>query len=159
SSATRATRSPGTTATASSSRSSTASAHRACRTDPGLRCPDMFGAYVWPHSAAAGGTVAVLASGPARDATLTVTRLRAFDIEVSRTRVALSDHELPPEADAAGCDWPAVATITVEAGWPSGYYEVVVHTPDGGEAVAFLVVRGNNDAPLLVLSTNTWNAY
>ena len=114
----------------------------------------MPGAYVWPHSARAGETVEVFASGPAGVATLTVTRIGAAQVEVLRTDVALADRALPPEADAAGCDWPAVAAITIDAAWPSGYYEVVV-----GDAVAFLVVRATSARPLLVLSTNTWNAY
>ena len=114
----------------------------------------MHGAYLWPHSATAGDTVEVVASGPPGEAPLTVTRIGATAVEVLRTSVRLSDHELPPEADAMGCDWPTVASLTIDPAWPSGYYEVVV-----GEAVAFLVVRARGTRPLLVLSTNTWNAY
>src|SRR6478735_8534849 len=114
----------------------------------------MHGAYLWPHSATAGDTVEVFASGPPGEAPLTVTRIGATDVEVLRTVVRLSDHELPPDADAMGCDWPVVASLTIDPAWPSGYYEVVV-----GEAVAILVVRARGTRPLLVLSTNTWNAY
>jgi len=114
----------------------------------------MHGAYVWPHSATAGDTVEVSASGPPGEAPLSVTRIGATDVEVLRTAVRLSDHELPPDADAMGCDWPVVASLTIDPAWPSGYYEVVV-----AEAVAFLVVRARGTRPLLVLSTNTWNAY
>src|SRR5207244_1757701 len=81
------------------------------------------------------------AAGPRGTATLTITRIGAAEVEVWRGDVTLADHALPPDADAMGCDWPVVAAVEVDAAWPSGYYEVVVHSGDGGEAVAFLVVR------------------
>src|SRR5262249_4127616 len=68
-----------------------------------------------------------------------------------------------------GCNWPVTATIATEATWPSGYYEIVVRTVVANvthEAVGFFVVRAQPEPrragdpkPLLVLSTNTWNAY
>jgi hypothetical protein len=76
--------------------------------------------------------------------------------------VRVQPQELPPDADAFGCDWPVTADVVVEPSWPSGYYEVVVTSDGGGEAVGFFVVRAaqpDPSRPLLVLSTNTWNAY
>ena len=73
---------------------------------------------------------------------------------------------LGPEVVADGCDWPAVARLTVDPEWASGYYEVVLthdgQGPEPVEAVAFFVVRPTETdpaRPLLVLATNTWCAY
>src|SRR6185436_18696572 len=66
-----------------------------------------------------------------------------------------------------GCRWPVTLTITVEATWSSGFYEVVFRAPDVEPAIAtsqaFFVVRSarpGRDTPLvLALSTTTWCAY
>jgi hypothetical protein len=80
--------------------------------------------------------------------------------------VAADEHDVPPDAAAAGCGWPAAVAITTGEAWRSGYYEVVLTIDVEGKVVrdhAFFVVRptvGNPTAPmLLVLSTNTWHAY
>ena len=81
---------------------------------------------------------------------------------VHRGDAVLMPHEFAPDADAAGCDWPVVAAFEVGSDWSSGYHEIAVRLPDGTEAVAFVVVRAttpNPDRPLIVLTTNTWNAY
>lgn len=119
-------------------------------------------AYAWPLSAVAGERVAVHASGPAGNAPLEVARVGAERVVVHAGEVQLEPHELAPDADTAGCAWPAVAEFTVGDDWTSGYYEITVGLPDGSEAVAFVVVRASApdpERPLLVLSTNTWNAY
>ncbi|MCU1393302.1 MAG: hypothetical protein JWM34_1730 [Ilumatobacteraceae bacterium] len=117
--------------------------------------------YVWPNSGVAGDDVQVHARGPAGTATIEIARVGARrDIAATET-VRLSPHELPPEADALGCGWPVTSTITIGPEWSSGYYEVVIHCGDI-EAVGFFVVRATSvdpSRPLLVLSTNTWNAY
>ena len=95
-------------------------------------------------------------------AQLEVARIGAERVVVRRAEIRLAPQELPPEADALGCDWPTVATFVVAPEWPSGYYEVVVRLNDATEAVAFIVIRATQPSaqrPLLVLSTNTWNAY
>ena len=82
--------------------------------------------------------------------------------DVDAADIRLAPHEFPPDADALGCDWPVVGSFTVDVGWPSGYYEIAAATADGVEAVAYVVVRSSvpdPNRPLIVLSTNTWNAY
>ncbi|MEO1059777.1 MAG: N,N-dimethylformamidase beta subunit family domain-containing protein [Actinomycetota bacterium] len=74
----------------------------------------------------------------------------------------------PDDADAAGCSWPVSVEIPIGEGWRSGFHLVTL-TAVGAEpgrdvAHAGFVVRGPIDvderAPmLLVLETNTWNAY
>ena len=72
-------------------------------------------------------------------------------------------HELLlPDADATGCDWPVTHALRVDPLWPSGFYEVVLRTGAAQPAVGWFVVRAATPdprRPLLVLATNTWNAY
>ena len=118
--------------------------------------------YAWPLSAVAGDEIAVHGRGPAGAVRLTVARIGAGRTDVDAADIRLAPHEFPPDADALGCDWPVVGSFTVDVGWPSGYYEIAAATADGVEAVAYVVVRSSvpdPNRPLIVLSTNTWNAY
>ena len=73
----------------------------------------------------------------------------------------------PVDADAEGCGWPTSVEIPVGEDWRSGFHLVTLtaHGAPAGRAVAHacFVVRGaaTVDRPraLLVLATNTWNAY
>lgn len=83
------------------------------------------------------------------------------------------DHPVPDDAWAEGCRWPIAATIPTEADWPSGFYEISLavdptDAPPGVDPArlrseAFVAVRPSPSADpgdlLVVLSTNTWNAY
>ena len=118
--------------------------------------------YAWPLSVAAGERVAIHGRGPVGTARLDIVRVGATRATVHTTDVRLAPQNLSPGADAFGCDWPVIAEVTAQADWPSGYYEIVVSVADRSDAVAFFVVRSstpNPDRPLLVLTTNTWNAY
>lgn len=73
---------------------------------------------------------------------------------------------VPENANSVGCDWPPSFRYTIPPGLPSGYYEVVMRSMDPGgrlsEGLAFFVVRpsgGRRGHFLLVLSSNTYNAY
>lgn len=120
--------------------------------------------YVWPQSVEAGEEVGVHAAGPAGDAEMEVVRVGAEREVMTRSRLRLAAQELSDDAAQEGCGWPAAAVIAVPASWRSGYYEIVVRTTVGSchETVGFFVVRATEPdpvRPLLVLSTNTWNAY
>lgn len=78
----------------------------------------------------------------------------------------------PDDADRHGCRWPVTAEVTVGANWRSGFYlaTLTAHGAEPGRDVAHtgFVVRAGagsaalDDGPpalLLVLATNTWNAY
>ena len=75
------------------------------------------------------------------------------------------DHPAPPDADADGCRWPVAVTVPVAADWRSGFYLVTftAHHAPAERAVghAAFVVRAGADRSraLLVLATNTYNAY
>ena len=117
--------------------------------------------YAWPYSAVAGDVVGVHGRGPRGDASVEVARIGAARTVVHTVVVAVGPQEIPPDADAFGCDWPVIASFAVDASWPSGYYEIVMAIDGQPDAVAFVVVRSAlpTGRPLLVLSTNTWNAY
>lgn len=79
--------------------------------------------------------------------------------------VAGTEHPTPPDADARGCGWPAGLHVPVEVSWRSGFYLVTLTAQRGttGRDVghAGFVVRAGADRAdaLLVLATNTYNAY
>ena len=108
-----------------------------------------------------------------------------FGVEVARIGVtrdvvwrarglAGAVHPVPADAYAQGCAWPVTFSVPIDPSWRSGFYEVTLHADDiaGPEAIShsFFVVRPNptevGDRPpgepgpiLLVLATNTYNAY
>ncbi|MEE9414374.1 MAG: N,N-dimethylformamidase beta subunit family domain-containing protein [Acidimicrobiales bacterium] len=101
-----------------------------------------------------------------------------FDVVIerwgaARTEVWRSDNvaavfsPAPGDADSRGCRWPVSLTVEIADSWRSGFYLVTltaIGASDGRNvAHAGFVVRPSrsnrrNDA-LLVLATNTWNAY
>lgn len=71
----------------------------------------------------------------------------------------------PADADAHGCGWAASVRVPTHSGWPSGFYLVTLlaeaDDPVRNTSYACFVVRGGAERAdaLLVLATNTWNAY
>ena len=71
----------------------------------------------------------------------------------------------PADADANGCGWPVALTVPVESTWRSGFYLVTLtaHDAPADRAVGyacFVVCAGQRrQRALLVLATNTYNAY
>ncbi len=79
-----------------------------------------------------------------------------------------SYHAPPPDADSQGCRWPPAVEIPIGQDWRSGFHLVTLtaHGSQPQRAVAhtgFVVRAGNGPGSrsdmLLVLATNTWNAY
>jgi hypothetical protein len=74
-------------------------------------------------------------------------------------------HHTPDNADSHGCRWPVAVTVAIGDDWPSGVYFVTLraHGADERRAVgyAMFVVRAASSraSALLVLATNTYNAY
>lgn len=75
-------------------------------------------------------------------------------------------HEVPADADSNGCRWPVAVEVPIGDEWASGFYLVTL-SAQGSEAGrdtahACFVVRAHPSeraSTLLVLTTNTWNAY
>src|SRR5262249_13124110 len=121
--------------------------------------------YCWPQSVCAGDELGLhMSSSGARPVRVEVARVGARrDIVFSTAGVAVDEHDPPSDASSKGCGWPVALTLTVDATWPSGYYEVVMEI-DVGEKVrrdyAFFVVRPSPGTRIvLALATNTWHAY
>ena len=80
-----------------------------------------------------------------------------------RWNVEIDDHPVPDDAWAAGCDWPIAFEIPTGPHWPAGLYLVDFLDGDGSTrpSPAWFVLgeRSHPGRPMLVLSTNTWNAY
>jgi len=79
--------------------------------------------------------------------------------------LAGSFHPAPNGADATGCDWPVSFELVIDTAWESGFYLITLTasgaTPGRNVAHGGLVVRPTEptQSALLVLGTNTWNAY
>lgn len=105
-------------------------------------------------------------------------RFDSFSVEVARIGRERSPiwechglrggwHEAPAGASSDGCDWPVSFRFAIPLDASSGYYEIALRgsEPGGGEHehLAFFVVRppggGSGASILLVLATNTYNAY
>jgi hypothetical protein len=120
--------------------------------------------YAWPPSVAPGETVGLRAAGPDAPARLEIARVGLRREVVWSEDIRLEPHDIPDDAATTGCPWPDAAVVEVPPAWRSGYYEVVVRTEVAArhEAIGFFVVRAaepDDRRPLLVLTTNTWNAY
>lgn len=123
--------------------------------------------YTDRQSYLAGDTVHVHCSSRTVTFSAEVARVGRRRVVVwQRQGISASEHSAPENASAAGCGWPVAFSIEIDD-WPSGYYEIRLLAEDqSGEAAtsqAFFVVRPASPRPdasmLLVLSTNTYNAY
>jgi N,N-dimethylformamidase beta subunit-like, C-terminal len=123
--------------------------------------------YCWPQSVRAGEPVVLhLSSSGGRPVRVEVARIGGQrDVVFNADAVAAEEHEIPKDASANGCGWPAALTLDVDPAWRSGYYEVVMEI-DVGEKVrrdyAFFVVRptpATRHRIVLALCTNTYHAY
>ncbi len=103
-------------------------------------------------------------------------RADRYDIEIHRwgavhelvwsaSDLAGHEHDTPADADSNGCDWPVAVTVAIGEQWRSGFYLVTLTSRDApaDRAVGYagFVVRAGEQRAraLLVLATNTYNAY
>ena len=128
---------------------------------------DDIEAYCGRSSYTAGAVVEVHVSTKAPSFDVVVERWGATRDEVWRSPTPIdgSYHPAPDDADARGCGWPVGLTVDTGDGWRSGFYLITLTAhgaPEGRDvAHAGFVLRpaAPTGAPLLVLATNTWNAY
>lgn len=102
------------------------------------------------------------------DVDVAISRIGAERHQVwSRSGVRVDPQPIPARGSARGVDWPAGFDVEVADDWRPGWYEVeLATTAEGGssrQAHTGFVVRAPDNRPrspmVLVLSTNTWNAY
>jgi hypothetical protein len=127
------------------------------------RWPTVEG-YAARQSVIAGEMVDLHCSSRVAQVEIAVTRLGLERETLWRARATVDDHPVPDEAWRVGCDWPVTITIPTDTAWRPGMYEIALRAGDSPQDVsqAFVVVRHPGpDRPsnLLVLSTNTWQAY
>jgi hypothetical protein len=129
------------------------------------------------QSVAAGEAVDLRCASRADRFSVRVARIGARSEAMwSADAVVGHDHPVPPRAWEVGCDWPVSLTVPTATDWRSGFYEVRLEADDAGpdgrgadddpdrrRSEAFFALRPGPDSEvgdiLLVLSTNTWNAY
>ena len=77
-----------------------------------------------------------------------------------------TEHATPADADSNGCGWPVAVTVPIGDDWRSGFYLVTLtaHGAPADRAVGYTRASScRAGAPraraLLVLATNTYNAY
>lgn len=124
-------------------------------------------AYVTPLSILPGEPVSLHGSSASPRVSIEIARIGLQRETVwQRDDVAVENLAVPSDAVENGCGWPVLETIASGRDWRSGYYEVCFTGRDArGRELrheAFFVVRAPESSPrraLLVLSSNTWNAY
>jgi hypothetical protein len=121
--------------------------------------------YCRPHSVRSGEEFSIHASAEGQPMGVRIVRDGlAPDVVWEQPNVAIDRHDIPHDAPEEGCRWPPKLTIDTK-GWKAGLHLVHLRADgdDPGPApTGYLVVRdpGRQRSPiLLVLSTNTWNAY
>ena len=120
----------------------------------------MTSGYCSPLSVLPGQPVTLHASGDGGRLDVEVVRDGAAPKAVWRADgLTVANAPTPDDAPEHGCGWEPTASIPTDASWRSGLYLVRLN----GEApVAWFVVRSpepSSARALLVLATNTWNAY
>lgn len=124
--------------------------------------------YTEHRSHRPGESVGVHCSGRVSHFDARVCRVGSESVEMwSASGIWVGEQAVPVDAWASGCSWPVTFEIETGADWPAGFYVVELRTDVNGGAGetdvgrAWFVLRQDEprDRPLLVLSTNTWNAY
>ena len=125
--------------------------------------PGPVAGYAWPQAVVSGESFSLHLSSRYGYASVEIARIgKNRDVVWRKTDVAVDDCDVPVSVTEDGCGWSEALRINTDD-WPSGYYDIDVSSPDGSEhSPAFVVVRApqkNRNRIILVLSTNTWNAY
>ena len=127
--------------------------------------------YAYPDklSYAPGETVSFSMSANVPEVSVEVARIGQIrEVMWTREGIPGTHHRVPSDAAANGCKWPVSFKIPIPLSWSSGYYEVMLRgmdtrTGDLAESASFFVILPMNSDKtgriLLILATNTYNAY
>jgi hypothetical protein len=121
--------------------------------------------YCWPQSGFPGDAIALYAAGSGPVDVEVVRDSGPPEVVWRAQEIATVPREVPATVVEDGCRWPAAMTIPTDPNWPSGMY--VVRLRRAGEeradpATAWFVLRARQPGRsgcLVVLASNTWNAY
>ncbi len=115
-----------------------------------------------------GETVAFHCSARVNEFAVEIARIGAKrEVVWQRGGMPGAAYPTPADAYARGCGWPVAFSVPIPQDWRSGFYEVTFHSrahtgPNATSHAAFVVRAPANqptNAILLVLATNTYNAY
>jgi len=128
---------------------------------------DSIEGYCGRLSFAPGESVPVHVSCQTDQFNLVVERWAGDRTQVWAAQGVVGQYHLAPEnADSQGCRWPVSVEVPTDEQWESGFYLVTlsaIGAPKGRDVShCCFVVRAaddNRQSALLVLATNTWNAY
>jgi hypothetical protein len=127
---------------------------------------DAVEGYCGELSTVPGGTVTLHVSCRTERYDIVIHRWGAGREQVwATTGLVGTEHTTPADADSNGCGWPVAVTVPIGDDWRSGFYLVTLtaHGAPADRAVGYacFVVRagGQRARALLVLATNTYNAY
>ena len=127
---------------------------------------DEIEGYFGALSAAPGGSVTLHVSTRCDRFDVTIERWGAErEVVWQRSGVPGSFIAPPPDADAFGCGWPVSVDVGVGDDWRPGFHLATLRAHDAAPgrdvAHAGFVVRAGavRESMVLVLDTNTWNAY
>ena len=127
---------------------------------------DAVEAYCGELSVVPGETIAVHVSCRADRYGIEIHRWGANrELVWSATDLSGQEHPTPADADSNGCGWPVAVTVPIGNQWRSGFYLVTLTANDAPSDrsvgyTAFVVRAATTRArALLVLATNTYNAY
>ncbi len=126
------------------------------------RVVSMIEAYCTRRSYVAGDRVAVHVSTSAARFDLSVGReARSRAVVLDLTGIAGAEHAIPADVVANGCGWPVAVEFAVPAEWQSGFFRLVLTTPEGEQGETFFILRAASpkSSILWTIETNTWNAY
>lgn len=136
------------------------------RTDDDQTFHDDIEGYCSSMSVVAGASIGLHVSTRGERYDVTVERWGATRDTVASVSSLPGTFRPPPDdADVQGCGWPVSLEIATGEDWRPGFHLVTLRAhdaPDGRDvAHACFVVRaaGRRASAVLVLDTNTWNAY
>jgi hypothetical protein len=123
------------------------------------------GAYVNSISVKQGDTLKFYVSTSSDPFSMRITRFYSNDVKVRMgdfPGLPGGIKNVPSDAYMNGCRWPETFRLVIPDSWEPGMYRATFPTSAGGGGVIFFVkakVPGTHSNTLLVLNTNTWQAY
>jgi hypothetical protein len=123
------------------------------------------GAYVNSITVTQGDTLKFYVSTSSHPFDMRITRFITSEVKARITDIKSLPggiREVPADAYINGCRWPETYRFVIPESWEPGMYRATFPTSAGGGGVLFFVKAKNPGSyanTLVVLNTNTWQAY